>query len=248
MSACISCQLQLVKAIIEITEQETNINPGTVTLVAVSKSQSVTRIKEAIDLGQYHFGESYIQEALSKISAIKDERVVWHFIGRIQSNKTKLIANHFDWVQSERNTKIADRLNEQRPDHKQPLNVCLQVNITESPCKAGIPLYNIEPLARHIVLLPKLRFRGLMIIPPLTDDVELLGNIFKCAKCSFDYLRQEGYPIDTLSMGMTSDYREAILSGSTMVRIGEGLFGWREEALVESLELESIKTTGNNNG
>ncbi len=194
-----------------------------VKVVAASKQQSITDIQKAIESGIVSFGENYLQEAIPKIEHFKKNPKVtleWHFIGHIQSNKTKEIAKYFDWVQSIDSKKIASRLNSQREANLPPLNICIEINETGGKQKSGIKLNQLADLITHIQTLPHLKFRGLMTI--VTEDYE------KTAK-SFHDLKKQGYDCDTLSMGMSQDYQEAINLGATLVRLGTILFGKRGE-------------------
>lgn len=199
-------------------------DPDDVRLLAVSKTQPADAIREANDAGQRDFGENYLQEALDKQAHLGDRDLVWHFIGPIQSNKTKPIAAHFDWVHSVDRLKIAQRLSDQRPEHLAPLNICLQVNVSGEASKSGCEPEDVRDLAQAIAALPRLRLRGLMTIPEPTDDpVE--------QRAAFARLRQLkselDLSLDTLSMGMSQDLEAAITEGATWVRIGTALFGAR---------------------
>lgn len=195
--------------------------PSHVTLLAVSKQQSIEAITELYQQGQRAFGENYLQEALSKIEALKHLTIEWHFIGHIQRNKTKKIAEHFAWVQSVDSELIAKRLNEARPDRLPPLNICLEVNVDNEPNKSGVTLDAVLPLAKVCLTLPKLRLRGLMAIPKANTNPE---HAFQTLRETYDTLNQLGFSLDTLSMGMSADYELAIKAGSTMVRLGTALF------------------------
>jgi pyridoxal phosphate enzyme (YggS family) len=196
-----------------------------VDIIAVTKQRSSEEIKIAIDSGQLNFGENYVQEAIPKIIAINDPRVVWHFIGPIQTNKTKLIAQYFSWVQSVDRLKIAQRLSEQRAANLSPLNVCIQVNISDEVTKSGITTFaEILELAEGIKQLPRLKLRGLMTIPKLTDEFAEQRAIFSQMRKLFDQLQSHGFVLDTLSMGMSADYLAAIAEGATMLRIGSKIF------------------------
>lgn len=201
-----------------------------VELLAVSKGQSLEKMLEAIKAGQRSFGESYVQEALDKIERLSAFDVNWHFIGRIQSNKTRDIATHFDWVHSVARADIAQRLNQHRGQQQAPLNVCLQVNISEEASKSGVVLHDVLPLARLIVSLPHLKLRGLMAIPAQTDCVDQQLIAYKTLYDAQQLLIKQGFQLDTLSMGLSRDFKAAILAGSTMVRIGTRLFGPRVDA------------------
>lgn len=196
-------------------------------LLAVSKTKPVETIEAALACGQRAFGENYLQEALPKITALTGRGLEWHFIGRIQSNKTRDIAEHFDWVQTVAREKIAQRLNDQRPVHMPPLNVCIQVNVDEEPQKAGALPEGVTTLAGAIAAMPRLRLRGLMAIPEASNDFETQRRSARLLRECFEALQAQGYSLDTLSIGMSDDLRAAIAEGSTMVRIGTALFGAR---------------------
>lgn len=201
--------------------------PTAVTLLAVTKQQSIENILEAYAAGLRSFGENYLQEALPKIQALKNKNIEWHFIGRIQSNKTKLIAEHFDWVQTVCNEKQAQRLNDQRPKNLLRLNVCIQVNVDGDPAKAGVSLKELHLLVAFIKTQENLKLRGLMTIPENTSDSEKNKSTFVMFKKIFDDLNSQGFQLDVLSMGMSHDFETAIEAGSTMVRIGTMIFGVR---------------------
>ncbi|MGH8462466.1 MAG: YggS family pyridoxal phosphate-dependent enzyme [Stenotrophobium sp.] len=201
--------------------------PESVRLLAVSKNFSARAIQQAMAAGQREFGENYLQEALGKIAQLPREGIHWHFIGPIQSNKTRSIAEHFDWVQSVDRLKIAQRLAEQRPASLPPLNVCVQVNISGEETKSGCAPDQAETLCRAVAQLPGLRLRGLMAIPaPAADADDPVP--FRRLREIYENLRNSGLPLETLSIGMSDDYAAAIAEGSTMVRIGTALFGRRE--------------------
>lgn len=210
---------------------EANRQPDTVHLLAVSKTRPPADILEAAEAGQLAFGENYEQEAVSKIEAIKkscpDLKLEWHFIGPIQSNKTRSIAGHFDWVHSVDREKIARRLSEQRPDDLLPLNICLQVNISNEKTKSGVLPEEVPALAKAVSAMPNLRLRGLMAIPEPESDPIKQREPFAAMKTLFDQLVQSGYELDTLSMGMSDDMETAIQEGATTVRIGTAIFGKR---------------------
>lgn len=207
------------QAIRAITNKEIHV-------VAVSKKQVLAKIAAAFAAGQKHFGENYLQEALPKMQKLPGD-FIWHFIGPVQSNKTREIAQFFDWVQTVDRIKIAQRLNDQRPDDLPPLNVLIQININDETTKSGIKPEEAAALAQEISQLPRLRLRGLMTIPMATNDEKILRESFQAMHALFQSLQQR-YDIDTLSMGMTHDYLLAIEEGATMVRIGTGIFGERE--------------------
>ncbi|WP_417438528.1 YggS family pyridoxal phosphate-dependent enzyme [Idiomarina sp.] len=203
-----------------------------VKLLAVSKKHSLDAIKAAIAAGQMHFGENYVQEAVDKITQLKEqtsEPVQWHFIGPVQSNKTKDIAQHFDWVQSVEREKIARRLNEQRPGDSQQLNLLLQVNIDDDDNKSGLAPEQVDALAEYVMNCPKLKLRGLMtILKAGTTEDECKKSFQHMYKLYQQLQRAYGEQIDTLSMGMSGDMRQAVLEGANMVRIGTAIFGERE--------------------
>jgi hypothetical protein len=193
-----------------------------VTLLAVSKTQPVERIREAITAGQNAFGENYVQEAVEKMALLP--RVEWHLIGPLQSNKTRLAAESFDWVQTVASEKIARRLSEQRPAHLPPLNVLIQVNVSGEATKSGVAPHEVEALAKGVKGMPRLRLRGLMAIPEPGAD----RSRYQVVKKLFEQLKSE-LGLDTLSMGMSDDLDLALAEGSTMVRIGTAIFGPREQ-------------------
>ncbi len=201
--------------------------PGTVTLLAVSKTFGADAVREAYAAGQTAFGENYIQEAVDKITTLADLPLQWHCIGPIQSNKTRLVAEHFDWVHSVDRLKIAQRLSEQRPAGKAPLQLCIQVNIDGGLNKAGVTPEAALELAQQIQALPHLQLRGVMTIPEPAADFAAACAVHARARQLFDALNAQGLRLDTLSMGMTSDLEAAIQSGSTMVRVGSAIFGTR---------------------
>lgn len=198
-----------------------------VQLLAVSKTWPAENLRQAALAGQHCFGENYLQEALTKIAALSDLDLEWHFIGPIQSNKTKDIATHFDWVQSIDRVKIAQRLSNQRPADLEKLNVCIQVNIDNESSKSGVSVDDVLTLAEHVDQLNNLQLRGLMIIPTKTDNLQQQHHSFQKAQKLYLQLASLYPSVDTLSMGMSSDMAIAIAEGSTMVRIGTALFGQR---------------------
>lgn len=225
--ATIADNLQAVKARIARTAQAARREPAAVTLLAVSKTHPVARIEEAIGAGQRAFGENYVQEALHKMDALakKDMRLEWHLIGPLQSNKTKSVAERFDWVHTLDRIKIANRLSAQRPVHLPPLNVLIQVNVSGEANKSGVAVEEITSLAQDVAALPRLRLRGLMTIPEPGPDV---AAQFSRMKELYERLRQ-GLGFDTLSMGMSADMEAAIAQGATLVRIGTAIFGERRK-------------------
>ena len=201
--------------------------PEEVTLLAVSKTFGPEDVREAHAAGQRAFGENYIQEAVEKIALLADLPLEWHCIGPIQSNKTRLVAQHFDWAHTVDRLKIAQRLSEQRPAGKPRLQVCIQVNIDGGATKSGVPPQDVADLARQVAGLPNLRLRGLMTIPEPAADLAGQLAVHRKAADLFGQLRDAGLPLDTLSMGMTADLEAAIAAGSTMVRVGTAIFGSR---------------------
>ncbi|KGK42370.1 hypothetical protein LH51_07530 [Nitrincola sp. A-D6] len=207
--------------------QATGRHPSEVALLAVSKTRSADEVREAFQQGLIRFGENYLQEALDKIQALADLPLEWHFIGPVQSNKTRQIAESFDWVHSVDRLKIARRLSEQRPTELADLNICLQVNIDDESSKSGCSPNEALDLAREIAALPHLNLRGLMAIPAPTDDAAAQRLAFAKVRALAERIRASGIAMDTLSMGMSGDLAAAIAEGSTMVRIGTALFGPR---------------------
>lgn len=200
---------------------------GDIRVLAVSKTQPAEAVRTAFHCGLDHFGESYLQEALSKIGALADLPLTWHFIGPIQSNKTRAIAEHFDWVHSVDRSKIARRLHESRPEGFAPLQVCLQVNISGELSKSGITLDELPQLVQEVLLLPRLTLRGLMAIPAPTGDEAAQREVFALLRCALLQSREQAATMDTLSMGMSDDLEAAVAEGSTLLRIGSSIFGSR---------------------
>lgn len=198
-----------------------------VTLLAVSKTFGPDVVREAHEAGQRAFGENYIQEAVEKIALLRELPLQWHCIGPVQSNKTRLVATHFDWVHTIDRLKIAQRLSEQRPTELARLQVCIQVNIDGGPTKAGVAPREVLALAGEIRQLPRLALRGLMTIPEPVEDFAAQRALLLRTRALFDQLNEAGLQLDTLSMGMTADLEAAIAAGSTMVRIGTAIFGGR---------------------
>lgn len=198
-----------------------------VTIVAVSKGQPAAAIAAAHAAGQRHFGESYVQEALPKIRLLDELDIVWHYIGPIQSNKTRAVAENFDWVHTVDREKVALRLGEQRPFYAPPLDVCIQVNLADEPQKAGVGRAGTAGLARTVSSLPRLRLRGLMGIPPAAASAADAGAFFAELAALERELNEAGLGLDSLSMGMSGDFEVAIGHGATLVRIGTALFGPR---------------------
>ena len=201
--------------------------PEDIRLLAVSKTFPAERVAEVYAAGQSAFGENYVQEAVAKIEVLHDLAVEWHFIGPIQSNKTRPIAEHFSWVHSIERAKVAERLNAARPHNLPPLNVCIQVNVSGEDSKSGVAPGDEMALARAIAALPRLRLRGLMAIPEPTDDAALMRQRFRLLGQLLKGLAAAGYVVDTLSMGMSDDLEAAIAEGATIVRVGTAIFGAR---------------------
>jgi len=206
---------------------EAKRDPATVKLLAVSKKQPLEAILEAAADGQRDFGENYVQEGLDKIAAAGSDDLVWHFIGHLQSNKTRAVAEHFDWVHTIDRLKVAKRLSAQRPPSLGPLNVCLQVDIDNEASKSGAPVDAIPGLARDVVGLDNVRLRGLMCLPRQRNGFEAQREPFRRMRELADAVRADGIDIDTLSMGMSGDFRAAIFEGATIVRVGTAVFGPR---------------------
>ena len=203
--------------------------PGSVDLLAVSKTRPVTDLRAALAAGQHRFGESYVQEALDKIAALAGHDIEWHFIGPLQSNKSRAVAEHFHWCHSIDRLKLARRLSDQRPDTLPPLQICLQVNISGEASKSGFAPEAVAAAAGEIASLPHLQLRGLMAIPARESDVARQRAAFARLRALRDAIDKEhGLALDTLSMGMTGDLEAAIAEGATLVRVGTGIFGERD--------------------
>jgi PLP dependent protein len=198
-----------------------------VTLLAVGKAQPAQTLREAAACGIADFGESYLKEALDKLAALRDLPLTWHFVGRLQSNKTRPVAESFAWVHAVDRLKLAERLSAQRPAQAAPLNVCLQVNLAGEASKGGVTAAELPALAAAVAPLPRIRLRGLMCIPPEESDPERQRAWFRRLRQLFVALNDSGAGLDTLSMGMSGDFEAAILEGATLVRIGTALFGPR---------------------
>jgi pyridoxal phosphate enzyme (YggS family) len=227
----IAANLQAVMRRIERAARDAGRAPESVRLVAVSKTWGAERVAEAFSCGQHAFGENHVQEAVEKIRELSRlAGIEWHFVGPIQSNKTRLIAEHFQWVHSLEREKIAMRLNEARPAHLGPLDVCIQVNVSGEASKSGVEPGLEAGLARLIAGLPRLRLRGLMAIPEPTADMPLQRRRFALLREAKERLVAAGYALDTLSMGMSDDFEAAILEGATLVRVGTAIFGRRQRA------------------
>ena len=220
--------LAQVKARVREAAQRDGRDPAAVTLLAVSKMQSPQAVCEAAQAGQRDFGENYVQEALDKQIAVANPALIWHFIGPIQSNKTRAIAENFAWVHSVDRLKIAQRLSAQHPIDALPLNVCIEVNISGEASKSGVLPEGVTALAEQVAALPQLKLRGLMAIPAPTSDVQQQRLAFAQVHALFDALNQRGLKLDTLSMGMSGDLEAAIAEGATIVRVGTAIFGPRQ--------------------
>ena len=227
MNTSIADNIARVRAQMAAACQSAGRAPGSVQLLAVSKTWSADAVRTAHATGQIDFGENYIQEAVDKITALRDLPLEWHCIGPIQSNKTRLVAEHFDWVHSVDRLKIAQRLSEQRPEHLPPLQVCIQVNVDGGESKSGVSPLELPALAQAVAALPRMRLRGLMTIPEPAENDAQMRAVHRQAKDLFEQLRAQGMPLDTLSMGMSADMAPAIAEGSTMVRVGTAIFGKR---------------------
>ena len=219
--------LKLISDLLRISALDADRDPAAVRLLAVSKKQPLAKIREACAAGQRDFGENFVQEGVDKIQAIAETGITWHFIGHLQSNKTRVVAEYFDWVHTIDKLKTAKRLSDQRPDGLPPLNICLQVNVDNEDSKSGILPDALPELAAACAELPNLNFRGLMCLPAIRSEFEEQRMPFATLRKLAEELRRAGVDTDTLSMGMTADYRAAIFEGATIVRIGTALFGAR---------------------
>ena len=220
--------LRKIRDLLAKAAEDAGRSANDVRLLAVSKKQPVAAIREAAAAGQRDFGENQVLEGVEKITQIADPALVWHFIGHLQTNKTRIVAEHFDWVHSIDRLKTARRLSDQRPDDLADLNVCVQVNVDDEQSKSGVPLADAASLARQVAGLPRLRFRGLMCLPAIRDTFSDQREPFRRLRELADELRDDGLAVDTLSMGMSGDFRAAVFEGSTMVRVGTAIFGARK--------------------
>jgi len=223
----IDSNLQAVRARIAAAATAARRAPSEITLLAVSKTFPAEQVRAAYAAGQRAFGESYAQEAVDKIAELSALPLIWHFIGPIQSNKARLIAEHFAWVHSVAREKIAVRLAQARPQSLGPLNLCLQVNVSGEASKSGVAPQALRALAEAVRALPGLRLRGLMAIPEPSDDVALQRRRFAAVRALFDELNAAGFGLDTLSLGMSHDLEAAVMEGATIVRVGTAIFGER---------------------
>jgi pyridoxal phosphate enzyme (YggS family) len=223
----IAQRLQQLRSRIVAAAGEAGRDPAEIRLIAASKTFDAAALREAHAAGQIDFGENYVQEALDKMGELDDLPLVWHFIGPIQSNKTRAIAEHFAWVHSVDRLKIAERLSAQRPSSVPPLDICLEVNISGEASKGGVTAQDLPALARAVSHLPRLRLRGLMAIPAVSTDPLVQRAAFAAVRRLYEALQGSGYALDTLSMGMSGDLEAAIAEGATMVRVGTAIFGER---------------------
>lgn len=232
----ISQALQQVRARVAQAEAAAQRPAGSVTLIAVSKTFPATAVADAVNAGQRAFGENYVQEGTQKVVEVASMqpgvRLEWHFIGPLQSNKTREVAEHFDWVHSIDRIKIAQRLSEQRPAHLPPLNLCLQVNVSAEDTKSGVAESELETLVQQVATLPHIKLRGLMCIPAPADDLHAKRAPFARLRMLRDQLNARGFALDALSMGMSADIEAAVLEGATHVRVGTAIFGAREKKIV----------------
>jgi PLP dependent protein len=223
----LTAHVNRVRAQITKAAEAAGRDPASITLIAVSKAKSAESVREAATAGVTDFGENYLKEALGKLDQLTDVAARWHFIGGLQSNKTRAVAERFDWIHSVDRLAIARRLSEQRPFHAPPLNVCLQVALVPEPGKGGVPPAETGDLARRCAELPRLKLRGLMCVPPPEADPRAQRAVFARLREMRDALKAEGLDLDTLSMGMSGDFEAAIAEGATHVRIGTAIFGNR---------------------
>ncbi len=221
--------LPKVRDLLASAATEAGRDPAAVKLLAVSKKQPVSAITEAADAGQRDFGENFVQEGLSKITEIDRSELVWHFIGHLQTNKTRAVAENFDWVHTVDRLKTAQRLSRHRPESLGDLNFCLQVNIDNEPGKSGVGAAEALELAEQVMALPRIRLRGLMCLPAVQEDFDEQRKAFARLRILSEDLAAQGTTLDTLSMGMSGDFRAAIFEGSTIVRVGTAIFGPRPQ-------------------
>ncbi len=220
--------LRIVRDLLAKAAVDAGRDPQSVRLLAVSKKKPVSLVLEAAAAGQLEFGENQVQEGLEKMQAAGRDDLTWHFIGNLQTNKTRAVAEHYAWIHSVDRFKIARRLSEQRPDSLPPLNVCLQVNVDAEASKSGVSIDQLPQLARDVADLPRIRLRGLMCLPAMRTGLDAQREPFRILRQLAEALAEDGIQTDTLSMGMTNDYRAAIFEGSTIVRVGTAIFGARD--------------------
>jgi pyridoxal phosphate enzyme (YggS family) len=223
--------LRKIRDLLDESARDAGRRPEELSLLAVSKRQPVEKLLEAVAAGQRDFGENTVQEGIEKVTKLADKGLTWHFIGHLQSNKTRQVAEHFDWVHTIDRVKTAKRLSDQRPESLGDLQVCIQVNVDDEAAKSGVASDGVLELAREIVTMPRLVLRGLMCLPAIRSGFEEQRVPFARLREIGEMLRSEGIDVDTLSMGMTDDYRAAVFEGATIVRIGTALFGPRETAI-----------------
>ena len=226
----IAQSLEKIRNRVTLLERRYQRPPDGVRILAVSKTKPPQAVRAAAEIGQREFGENHVQDALTKLDALADLDLVWHFIGPIQSNKTRIVATRFDWVHSIDRAKIAQRLNEQRPEDLPPLEVCIQVNVSGEGSKSGVDPGEVYELADAVSDLPRLKLRGLMTLPRPCDDLDAQRRPFAELRRVLEELNTRGFALDTLSMGMTNDMEAAIAEGATIIRIGTAIFGARETA------------------
>jgi len=226
----IESNLQVVRARVAAAARAAGREPGAIALLAVSKTFAADAVRAAHAAGQREFGENYVQEGVEKIAAVSSLPLIWHFIGPIQSNKTRAIAEHFDWVHSVAREKIAQRLAQARPERLGPLDICLQVNVSGEASKSGVAPGEARALAEAIRTLPRLRLRGLMTVPEPSEDAALQHRRFRELRALLERLNAAGFGLDTLSMGMSQDLEAAVMEGATIVRVGTAIFGERKLA------------------
>ena len=219
--------LALIRNLLATAATEVGRDSDSISLLAVSKKQPLEKILEAAAAGQRDFGENFVQEGLDKLQATSSADLAWHLIGHLQSNKTRVVAEYFDWVHTIDKLKTATRLGQQRPAHRPPLNICLQVNIDDEPGKSGVRVNDVRALAVACAELPGIRLRGLMCLPAIREGFAAQREPFARLRQIQEDLQLEGLSLDTLSMGMSGDFRAAIVEGATIVRIGTALFGER---------------------
>ena len=221
--------LRVIRDLLAKASNDAGRGDSDVKLLAVSKKQPVSAVLAAAEAGQRDFGENFVQEGLEKIAAAGRDDLIWHFIGHLQTNKTKAVAGHFSWVHTVDRLKTAERLSKQRPEELGDLNICLQVNIDNEAGKSGLRASEVLALARTVSALPRIRLRGLMCLPENRSDFEQQREPFARLHELLTLIKEDGIDVDTLSMGMSADYAAAIYEGSTIVRIGTAIFGAREK-------------------